>query len=48
MPSEREPAEARGGASPPPGEPGWWIIAKVVLFVAIPLTIILLVKVVME
>ena len=34
-----------GGPPESPREPGWWIIAKVALFIAVPLTLILLVKV---
>ena len=31
---------------PPAGEPTWWIMVKVVLFVAIPTLLVLLVKLV--
>ena len=31
---------------PPSGEPTWWIIVKVVLFVAIPTLLVVLVKLV--
>ena len=31
---------------PPSGEPGWWIMAKVILFVAIPTFLVVLVKLV--
>jgi hypothetical protein len=32
----------------PPGEPGWWIIAKIALFVAVPIGLVYLVKLLME
>jgi len=41
--------DVMSGDSPvPPGEPGWWIVMKVALLIAVPLVLLFLIKMVVE